>query len=341
MGKKGQITIFIIIGIVLLLIIGVYFLVTSDFAEKTLRRSSLEEVPLDIQPIKAYIDSCIEQTLIPGVYLLGLQGGYIYLPEKKLKQPDYEIAYSLYKGNRNLVSISTMEKQISEYMDKELPLCLDLSLFEQQGFTIIDDKINTDTTISEDNIFVDIDYNLEIEKQETRYKLERFSATVPIRLGHIHIIADNIIAKSIEDPDWIDLTFLSSFDVSVSIIPISMEDSIYAIIDNTSVDNIRFTEPFIFLIANKHLVNLPPKLNIEDIFALEDSKPFILQVEAVDPENDILTFSDDTAMFDITEDGIITFIPEVTGTFPVTITVEDTHLNKDSKEVLFIVNEKD
>ena len=78
-------------------------------------------------------------------------------------------------------------------------------------------------------------------------------------------------------------------------------------------------------------------MEIPDTLTFEDGKPIIFQVKATDPEGDMLTFSDDHAMLDITEKGVILFTPEVTGEFNVTITVEDTHNNVVSKTVKFIV----
>ena len=130
------------------------------------------------------------------------------------------------------------------------------------------------------------------------------------------------------------MTFLSEFDVKVDIIPNDEENIVYSISDRLSLIN---NEPYIFLFANKFVVNQPPVLDIANTLTFEDGKPVIFKVTATDPEEDMLTFSDNTAMFDITESGVILFTPEVPGEFDVIITVTDEHRNVVSKVVKFII----
>jgi hypothetical protein len=47
---------------------------------------------------------------------------------------------------------------------------------------------------------------------------------------------------------------------------------------------------------------------------------------------------DDTGMFDIDNQGKIEFTARITGTYNVTITVEDRHGNYDKKSILFIIS---
>lgn len=64
MQKRGQVTIFIIIGIIILFVIGlVLFLVYPASKEKV--------IPEDFNEVQGYVDSCLEQTLRDGVVYLG------------------------------------------------------------------------------------------------------------------------------------------------------------------------------------------------------------------------------------------------------------------------------
>ena len=83
--------------------------------------------------------------------------------------------------------------------------------------------------------------------------------------------------------------------------------------------------------------NEDPQLHLPDYFELNKSVPFLYNVNAT--SDDGLEFSDNTAMFDISEDGVILFIPYVEGDFEVMIKVKDSFGNYDEKEVLFVIRE--
>jgi len=78
MKKRGQLTIFIILGIVILVILAVvYFVLYSP--------GGIQIIPGQFSGLQKYVDSCVEQTLRDGVTKLGR--GF---------NPDYESALSAY-----------------------------------------------------------------------------------------------------------------------------------------------------------------------------------------------------------------------------------------------------
>src|SRR3989338_2655324 len=78
MNRKAQVTLIIIIGIVLITAIAVgYSLYNSALKKPSVERAI--EIPLEAQPIQNYVDTCFRQTAVGGVYVLGIQGGRIYL----------------------------------------------------------------------------------------------------------------------------------------------------------------------------------------------------------------------------------------------------------------------
>ncbi len=76
--KRGQITVFIILGIVVLISASFYFYFrtvrTGEFGERTV-------APEEIVPVVEYIETCLYDTGSVAVEFLGQQAGYIYLPD--------------------------------------------------------------------------------------------------------------------------------------------------------------------------------------------------------------------------------------------------------------------
>lgn len=78
--KKSQITVFIIIVLVLVMMFGItYYIInatTSERAEQEVLRQELSAAK--VGPIKEYVTSCLSLASSEGLELLGKQGGYIY-----------------------------------------------------------------------------------------------------------------------------------------------------------------------------------------------------------------------------------------------------------------------
>jgi len=72
-NKQGQVTVFIILAILIVAVIGLFFVFKGDIIK--------QEVPAELQGVYDYYLSCIELEAIDGGAILGQQGGYIEPPE--------------------------------------------------------------------------------------------------------------------------------------------------------------------------------------------------------------------------------------------------------------------
>ncbi|MCP3682503.1 MAG: hypothetical protein GY861_07410 [bacterium] len=98
MKKRGQVTVFIIIGIVLLFIVG--FLI---WMARTPPLDDPGNMKQEIQPINNYITSYLEEVTEEGIVLMGQQAGYIYSDQEGLVHLDNDYegrAYLIYNGKK-------------------------------------------------------------------------------------------------------------------------------------------------------------------------------------------------------------------------------------------------
>ena len=114
----------------------------------------------------------------------------------------------------------------------------------------------------------------------------------------------------------------------IDIIPVKENNFVIVINDSNTV----------FMSAFKFIENKYPKLIIGDEYKTMDEEPFVLMVE-VEDDDLVHKFEDDTHLFDITNEGMISFTPEIPGEYDVTITVTDVHGHSDTKVVRFTVVE--
>lgn len=330
MNNKGQVTVFIIIGLIVVVIAGLLLYVNSMQRDDQQLVDTLE-LPLEIQPIHNYVSTCIKDTATRGLYLLAIQGGYINLPSEYLSADYSDVGYSYYYEGSSLVTKEEMESQLEQFINENVPECVDFSIFSE--YEITNSEIEANVDILPNNVIFDLDYPITAKQGDKVTELSLFREEIPLRLGYLHTILASIVDKTLDDPDWIDLTYLSSFDLKIDVLPYNESVLVYSIKDESEA------EPFIFLSSFAFKDNDAPEITIPDRIEWLDGLPFIFQVNVVDPDGDLFTCRDDTALFDISEDCMITFTPEVPGEYNVTITAEDVRGNVAVKDVLFVIKE--
>jgi len=142
MQKRGQVTVFIIIGLILLILAGVFIMMRQQAAEE----EPPEIVPEQLFPIKSFVDSCVRSASRDALDILGLQGGYIQVPESIRYDPlsylpltsdstatAMKIPYWYYRGRNVIPSVDDMNLAIARYVEGNIGACLEgLAQFSDQ-----------------------------------------------------------------------------------------------------------------------------------------------------------------------------------------------------------------
>ena len=76
LSKRGQISIFIIIGIIILLVFGLALYIKLRASRTEEVGPIVEKIPAELYPLKVFIEQCIEETATDAVLLIGQSGGY-------------------------------------------------------------------------------------------------------------------------------------------------------------------------------------------------------------------------------------------------------------------------
>ncbi len=162
--KRGQISVFIIIGIIILLVFGLAFYIKSRTSRTEEIGPIVEKVPTQLYPIKLFIEQCIDKTATDAITLIGESGGYTDISEFGIThtadpttsqavefspESSMNIAYWWYlkssndcsgncefssempdlksemkKGSERPVMDSSIESQIDRYVNNNLNECL-------------------------------------------------------------------------------------------------------------------------------------------------------------------------------------------------------------------------
>ena len=205
-NKKGQVTIFIIIAIVIIAAIAFYFLIQSNVIPDVPGLSDGKET----NP-SSFLDSCLEDKLETTVETLMHQGGYLgssseptfnrtfmFTEEGISYDLTYLCYFELYYSpciNQKPNLMQDLEDQIKEEIGTEVQICwndLVLSL-EEEGYAIYEKYNGFEVVLSPEKLTIDIDGELTLTKSGESSIKEDFSVIYPTRIYDIANVAREII----------------------------------------------------------------------------------------------------------------------------------------------------
>ena len=217
MKKKGQVTTFIIIGAIILLIVGGTFVVRNYVLKSVIEREleKAEAVPLQIKPVKAQLESCLNQITMEGVKQLEAQGGYIDIPvdpvpatpvnpfSNKLQVvPGLEVPYWFYETSNGVQktqvpSKEEMQNQLASYINNNFLTCVtNLTSYTSSGYEFTEEKQPiSKVLIQSDSVVVEVDYPLSITLKDLTFDLKKHFAKFDSSLFDLYQSASNILKK--------------------------------------------------------------------------------------------------------------------------------------------------
>jgi hypothetical protein len=335
-NKKGQIVIFMILGILLLLIFaGIFYLTSKRVVEDVSldAKSEISEINFKNQ-IVFFTETCIENKILPGISLLGVQGGIIYPPENTkavLFTENAMINYGYVDGTE-LISKKVMEEHLEGYLLETLPECLnDYEVFQEQGIKFPNIKIDND------KIIVDVSYDGDFKKADSEVSITNYRVEIPYRVGAVLKEAQRMIERQKANGKVVIFGASTDNRYFVSYFPYDEEIMIFSISDGSIlIDEI----PFVLMFAYKETkLNTPPELDYIQDFVVRKGNNLTYQLLAIDNEDDSLFFSSNSIIVPVSQNGVINTVLQDVGTYIVKFAVEDYSGLKDEQEIRVVVEE--
>ncbi len=335
--KKGQVTIFVLIGILVLLIVGFIFVANKMTVEQGIEESTQQTVAKAKEPLEEYIDVCLQSVVENGLLTIGLQGGYYSVPLNRFTTIYTDVPYYYDDGDVSLVpSMDDVEDSLSQYITNNLMNCLGgFETFREMGYTIETGLMVVDTSIMEDSVSVVLDYPVTL-KSETEVKpYEMFVYQYDINLNTVYSVMNTLMTDVITNPYYSPLSLMLELgqEHGFQIDTLTYENSRVFVIQDleTQIQGV----PFIYLFATKTSgENIMPVIEMDEIVA-NVGEEFNGEVSAFDREGDVMMYSveiNDIGLAVNPYSGEIEFIPDTIGEYTVMIFVSD-GVDEASKEV--------
>ncbi|MFH1589919.1 MAG: hypothetical protein ABIB43_05100 [archaeon] len=207
--KKGQFTIFIILGLVLLIIVGFVLFVLRDTGDLDL--NEIKSLDTSLDSVNSYVKSCLESTAIGGLSYVGRHGGYYNLDNvPSTGTLPYNTAYYFNLGNNVMPSMATVENELASYIDDNLFFCLEnFAFFRSQGLDVSIGEIKSIVSL-QDNVIVNLEMPLDVERNGVKNSLDSFVVTVDTRLKALFDSAVVLTAVQVNDPENICMSCIFS-----------------------------------------------------------------------------------------------------------------------------------
>jgi hypothetical protein len=229
-SKKGQVTVFIIVGIIILFITGLFLYLRRERLTGALSPLQLqaEEIPVEFRPVNSLIEDCLYQTAKEGLIKLGERGGFIDLVGNGIvtkadpvnsdavkfeTSSDFSVPYWWYLKSDNRCSGNcqfdiipdnrlfltkgqnriSIESQLEDYINQNLMTCLNnFQELKNQGF-VIEEKgeINPTVSVTQNDVVAQLDYPLTARKTSSQ-DLENFYVRLPVNIMKIYDIAKTL-----------------------------------------------------------------------------------------------------------------------------------------------------
>lgn len=232
-NKRAQVTIFIIIGILLLVGVGLFFYITSQVIQKEIApgvKISIERLPSEFQPVATFIESCMTNIGTNALNRIGQTGGF-YEPINSNPLVPTEsgsvelspgsglnVAYWYHLKDSNTCSGTctfvlskpflhkkegspSIEEELEKYVDDNLNECFgDFTVFSGQGIEIIPlGDMKTDTYVTDDGVAFVLNYPLNLLTEGNEKTAEQFYVEIPLKLKKMYELADYITSLQVSN----------------------------------------------------------------------------------------------------------------------------------------------
>src|SRR3989344_4174279 len=217
MKKKGQVSVFVIIGILLVLLTGTYLAYKYFGIEESLRerRQLLSRVPAQSQPVASTLNQCVAKVTADALTLVGSQGGYATLPQDPLPTtfitpikrnldiiPNSGFQTPLWfreTGNGLQETAIPTKKQVEQNLalviNEKFSSCVEnLTSFTSQGFHLLNiaDKPTSAVRILPERVEAQVEFPVTLSLNEIQYTLEAHTAEVETTFGQLYDAAVEI-----------------------------------------------------------------------------------------------------------------------------------------------------
>ena len=214
MMKKSQATLFIILGIVIIVLVALFM-----YARKTiLMPLTPENLQSEMDRLEEKILDCVGEVGDKYIVKIGLQGGYLSTPKGTYRLwNDTTVSYLCWNQlgkptcTNRLLTIEDMEKRLNEAIKNGLRECLNVHKFlpRWKRYNVeIGKKYDVETDIKREKVFVTLKYPIKLKGKEAEVSKEEFIKVFDYPLGRLYDVSQDILSFETQFGEFDQLMYM-------------------------------------------------------------------------------------------------------------------------------------
>jgi len=256
MKRGGQVTIFVIIAVVIVVLVGLFFVFKKPLGNGN---------NSDISGGKLTLDGCFDKAVRDNLVKIGLQGGYITPKNGSVSFFGVQVPYYFYERENRFITIDEFKKNLASGIEEQFSTDCVRGFEDEEIQVIGEGKKETRINIFEDTVEVQMKAPVTITKAEGVTEIRDFKTTVYVRLQHLYDLAFKMVKIQEQDPYHICISCIDALrDHNVSIDGYTWQDNsmVYVLTDLNHTIN---DQNYRYLFAAKYIEydcdNLPSDID--------------------------------------------------------------------------------
>lgn len=223
---KGQVSIFVVIGIVIISVIGigVYFY-----------GGAIGSQDLKFEEVHNYVQNCLEEVSSDSVNFVSSQGGY-YVPTNSIYYYPYLVQVYMDGSKVYVPSKVLVESQISKYIENNIDSCIG-DFNEFNGLNVSFDGVEVESSIYDSEVKVNSKIFVSVSNGEESENFEDFDYIVKnTKILDMIELSNFIVEEESKHKGSVCFSCLNGvyerYGVSVDVLEGNNSDIVYVVYDN-------------------------------------------------------------------------------------------------------------
>ena len=234
--KKSQVTIFIILGVLLVIGVSLYIISSEEIFVTEKEIEEKQEIPSKFNAVSIYVENCIAKVAEEGLVRVGQTGGYIeprrYGINSNPSEPTEGRAVRFDPGNEDTATVywwhfksnsqctkdcqcsserpnlrknqgePSIEGQLSRHINENLGSCIkNFEELKRKGFAI--DELSQPTSnvlVLDGAVGVTVNYPLKVLQEDSETTIKQYIVSVPVDIKRLYELASKITNTEIKYP---------------------------------------------------------------------------------------------------------------------------------------------
>ncbi len=182
MQKRAQITMFVILGIVVVMALIIGFAFRKSISEQisSMEIGKSEQAKQLEGEISSYASSCLKKVAIEGVQSVFANGGYYSNAPQSMPYSFYALPYYVYEGKENVPSLDEVAVNLAKYIDASINACIS----SYSPYLVIG-KPASEVKLGR-SLSAQVSHSLSMSRGETSVTVRKFDAEVDVDARHIY-----------------------------------------------------------------------------------------------------------------------------------------------------------